>query len=69
VRLGLAQQLGLALGGTALRLEELSADSLTRVVKAVDGLVPQGVPAPVPDDGLTTRQRRNRRCSSSTPAR
>ena len=35
VRLGLAQDLGLALGGTALRLDELSADSLTRVVKAV----------------------------------
>ncbi len=35
VRLGLAQELGLALGGTALRLDELSADSLTRVVKAV----------------------------------
>jgi magnesium chelatase subunit D len=35
VRLGLAQDLGLALGGTALRLEELSADALTRVVKAV----------------------------------
>jgi magnesium chelatase subunit D len=34
VRLGLAQDLGAALGGTALRLEELSADSLTRVVKA-----------------------------------
>jgi magnesium chelatase subunit D len=35
VRLGLAQDLGLALGGPALRLDELSADSLTRVVKAV----------------------------------
>jgi len=35
VRLGLAQDLGRALGGTALRLDELSADSLTRVVKAV----------------------------------
>jgi magnesium chelatase subunit D len=35
VRLGLAQDLGVALGGVALRLEELSADSLTRVVKAV----------------------------------
>ena len=35
VRLGLAQDLGVALGGTALRLEELSADALTRVVKAV----------------------------------
>jgi magnesium chelatase subunit D len=35
VRLGLAQELGVALGGTALRLEELSADALTRVVKAV----------------------------------
>jgi magnesium chelatase subunit D len=34
VRLGLAQELGAALRGTALRLEELSADSLTRVVKA-----------------------------------
>ena len=35
VRLGLAQDLGGQLGGVALRLEELSADSLTRVVKAV----------------------------------
>ncbi len=35
VRLGLAQELGVQLGGLALRLEELSADSLTRVVKAV----------------------------------
>jgi magnesium chelatase subunit D len=35
VRLGLARDLGTALGGTALRLDELSADSLTRVVKAV----------------------------------
>jgi magnesium chelatase subunit D len=35
VRLGLAQGLGRSLGGTALRLDELSADSLTRVVKAV----------------------------------
>jgi magnesium chelatase subunit D len=34
VRLGLAQELGVALGGPALRLEELSADALTRVVKA-----------------------------------
>jgi magnesium chelatase subunit D len=35
VRLGLAQDLGGQLGGVALRLDELSADSLTRVVKAV----------------------------------
>jgi magnesium chelatase subunit D len=35
VRLGLAQDLGVQLGGVALRLEELSADGLTRVVKAV----------------------------------
>ena len=35
VRLGLAAELGRALGGVALRLEELSADSLTGVVKAV----------------------------------
>jgi magnesium chelatase subunit D len=35
VRLGLAQDLGRQLGGVALRLDELSADSLTRVVKAV----------------------------------
>jgi magnesium chelatase subunit D len=35
VRLGLAAELGDSLGGIALRLEELSADSLTRVVKAV----------------------------------
>ena len=35
VRLGLAQELGRSLGGPALRLEELSADALTRVVKAV----------------------------------
>jgi magnesium chelatase subunit D len=35
VRLGLAAELGESLGGIALRLEELSADSLTRVVKAV----------------------------------
>ena len=35
VRLGLAQALGRSLGGTALRLDELSADALTRVVKAV----------------------------------
>ncbi|MEX2290336.1 MAG: putative cobaltochelatase [Mycobacteriales bacterium] len=35
VRLGLAATLGEQLGGVALRLEELSADSLTRVVKAV----------------------------------
>jgi len=34
VRLGLAQELGAQLGGVALRLEELSADALTRVVKA-----------------------------------
>ena len=34
VRLGLAQELGVQLGGRALRLEELSADTLTRVVKA-----------------------------------
>ncbi len=34
VRLGLASQLGQQLGGVALTLEELSADALTRVVKA-----------------------------------
>ena len=34
VRLGLAAGLGVQLGGVALRLEELSADALTRVVKA-----------------------------------
>ena len=34
VRLGLAARLGAQLGGVALRLEELSADALTRVVKA-----------------------------------
>ena len=34
VRLGLAARLGEQLGGVALRLEELSADALTRVVKA-----------------------------------
>jgi magnesium chelatase subunit D len=34
VRLGLAQDLGGQLGGVALRLDELSAESLTRVVKA-----------------------------------
>ena len=31
---GLAQRLGVLLGGRAIRLEELSADALTRVVKA-----------------------------------
>ena len=35
VRLGLAAALGTSLGGLALRLDELSADGLTRVVKAV----------------------------------
>ncbi|MDX6217725.1 MAG: magnesium chelatase subunit, partial [Frankiales bacterium] len=34
VRLGLAQELGLQLGARTYRLDELSADSLTRVVKA-----------------------------------
>ncbi len=34
VRLGLAAELGVLLGGVALRLEELSADALTSVVKA-----------------------------------
>ncbi|MCW2713655.1 MAG: chlD [Frankiales bacterium] len=34
VRLGLGERLGEQLGGVALRLEELSADALTRVVKA-----------------------------------
>ena len=34
VRLGLAARLGAQLGGVALRLEELSSDALTRVVKA-----------------------------------
>jgi magnesium chelatase subunit D len=34
VRLGLAQDLGRQLSGTALRLDELSADALTAVVKA-----------------------------------
>ncbi len=34
VRLGLAGELGALLGGVALRLEELSADALTSVVKA-----------------------------------
>jgi len=34
VRLGLAARLGEQLGGVALRLDELSADALTRVVKA-----------------------------------
>jgi len=34
VRLGLATRLGEQLGGVALRLEELSADALTRVVQA-----------------------------------
>ncbi len=34
VRLGLGARLGEQLGGVALRLEELSADALTRVVKA-----------------------------------
>ena len=34
VRLGLAAQLGRQLGGVALTLEELSADALTRVVRA-----------------------------------
>jgi len=34
VRLGLAGELGVRLGGVALRLEELSADALTSIVKA-----------------------------------
>ncbi len=34
VRLGLSAQLGRQLGGVSLRLEELSADALTRIVKA-----------------------------------
>ena len=34
VRLGLAGELGVRLGGVALRLEELSAGALTSIVKA-----------------------------------
>ncbi len=62
VRLGLAGALAEALGGVLLRLDELAAGPLADSVRVAQGgaLMPQGKPAVVPDDGLTTRQRRNR---------
>ena len=67
VRLGLAGAARrAALARRALRLEELRAPTRSPASCGPDrtterrGLMPQGQPATVPDDGLTTRQRRNR---------
>ena len=66
VRLGLAGELARELGGSAVTLDELRADSIAGLVKDVPGnfeegrLMPQGQAGVVPEDGLTTRQRRNR---------
>jgi magnesium chelatase subunit D len=74
VRLGMAASLAADLGGTAVRLDELAAAPLAGLVRdlrrdaradvrragrkvRVDA---SGQPTTVPDDGLTTRQRRNR---------
>ncbi len=65
VRLGLAAELAAQLGGTAVTLDELRADAIAGLVKdarttSEGRIVPQGQPLVVPNDGLTTRQRRNR---------
>ena len=61
VRLGLAEQLAGYLGAPAVRLAQLRADALTDVVRLPrkETRMPQGQPLTVPDDGLTTRARRN----------
>ncbi len=67
VRLGLAEQLAVHLGAPSVRLAQLRADDLTQIVRRRPaapprrgGLeMPQGRPLTVPDDGLTTRARRN----------
>ena len=64
LRLGLAERLAVQLGATLLGMDELEAGvarQLSRGPGAGEGgLMPQGTPEHVPDDGLTTRQRRNR---------
>ncbi len=75
VRLGLARELAAELGGEAVTLEELRADAVTDLVRHTTDargahagrqahregrIVPKGQPEVVPQDGLTTRQRRNR---------
>ena len=67
VRLGLAEQLAVHLGAPSVRLAQLRADDLTQIVRTQPaapprkgGLqMPQGRPLTVPDDGLSTRARRN----------
>jgi len=66
VRLGLAAILAAQLGASYLTLQDLGdlsagvlADSV-RAYRKVALSMPQGVPSSVPDDGLTTRQRRTR---------
>ena len=64
VRLGLAEELARHLDAPAVRLSQLRADNLTdrrshqRRIRE-DCQMPQGQPLTVPDDGLTTRARRN----------
>ena len=65
VRLGLAGELARQLKAPVLRLEQLRADYLARAVRSAPpepergSSMPQGRPLVVPDDGLTTRARRN----------
>ena len=71
VRLGLAAGLAAALGGIVLPPAELAAGPLAehRPRTEKGSLIPQGKPVTVPDDGLTTRQRRQRPLVVVHPAR
>ena len=60
LRLGLAERLAVQLGATLLGLDELEAGMARQSRAGEGGLMPQGTPEHIPDDGLTTRQRRNR---------
>ena len=69
LRLGLAERLAVQLGATLFRLDELRpgtgpgfrlAAVARQMTRGEGRLMPQGTPEHIPDDGLTTRQRRNR---------
>ena len=59
--LGLAETLSMHLGAQCLRVDEIAADQLVHAVRQGAGQRnASGHPARVPEDGLTTRQRRQR---------
>ncbi len=61
IRLRLARDVARALGAEYLDLGEIAADALSGAGPGEGrGLMPKGQPEAVPQDGLTTRQRRNR---------